>query len=598
MEVSVFRFPDALLVGKFSTDTPVLELAFMTDGKTVEARCTRSVLRYSIGSKNSATFTAESLGSELPKTVGPQFSGAETVAQLSADGSQMLVGEFLIRKGQPAVRLAQQRRDVVPNRTQMSPSADRILLHGTVTTAERSRNAVCLLVDAGHGKVLSEVASPSVVPGRLVFDASMKQLITQFREGFVVWGVEDVQRRFRLQPERVYGSALRMNDDEVRRVRFSSNSRFVYTAGSNTSLKVWDATSGMPLTDEPLGADSFIKPGGSMVSPDGQIAISFEGGRETRRWHAWDLTAGQSVDWLKNPRQQEDLRAMACSADSKFLALVFSRSGGPGYSVQVWDLTEKRLKHNLEVPFGAELNRGPPVVCFTPDASKLILNARGRILHVFDVQTGGMLHILQDETKGDPRLDPAHRIRYLMGEVLVSPDNRMLIAQYGTEYTLIWSLVDGRLLHRIDDDNGNIEANRRYQFSRDSTKIRCLYTRPFKLLDARTWKSTEIDDSAVDKLEGFGPRRWDGWRGRQVVLLPDTEIRELEAKLGIQLQSAERSEDGRRLCLYPGDQSFYIVDAESPELQWRYFVLEQGYSMVGIHRDGRRSGDADYLLSP
>jgi WD40 repeat protein len=194
-------------------------------------------------------------------------------------------------------------------------------------------------------------------------------------------------------------------------VVFSPNGKFLVTAGNDTTIKIWEASTGLELRSLRGNAKLTYA---LAISPDGKVVAS---GGEDWKLRLWDFETGQQIRMID---VGDAINALAYSEDGHWLA-----AGLLGGVSRLWDC-EGYASRDLVGGFSGHVQ----AITFSPD-SKLIAAVRDdetARLSLWDVTTGELRHTFTGET------DSA-------GSVSFSPDGKRLATT--DKKIRIWSVDQG-----------------------------------------------------------------------------------------------------------------------------------------------------------
>ncbi len=125
---------------------------------------------------------------------------------------------------------------------------------------------------------------------------------------------------------------------------FSPDGRHLASAGFESVVRVWEATTGKEL--QVLKGHNWVIHGVAFRPPDGRQLASVSADSTVR---VWDWTTGQELRILE-PRHAARVQSVAFSRDGKLLA-----SASWDRTIKFWDSTTWKLLHDLPDPTGAVL---------------------------------------------------------------------------------------------------------------------------------------------------------------------------------------------------------------------------------------------------
>ena len=192
-------------------------------------------------------------------------------------------------------------------------------------------------------------------------------------------------------------------------VGFSPDGATIVTASSDRGLKFWDAATGDSLTDPGLGG------GASDVafSADGALIATSpnNGGGEV-----WDVATATSIGTFDGAPGNED-SSVALSPDGRFLAV-----GGFGRVVRLWNVRTGQLVHELD-----QGGNGAFTLEFTPDGRTLAISGFEPAASLWDVASG--TQIGPQLTAGDRRT-----------MIDLSAEGRLMLEVHGNGQGAVWDV--------------------------------------------------------------------------------------------------------------------------------------------------------------
>jgi WD40 repeat protein len=161
------------------------------------------------------------------------------------------------------------------------------------------------------------------------------------------------------------------NPSVVLAVGFSPDGATLATASSDLGLQLWD-----PATGDALDPPGF-GPSASDVSfsADGRVVATID--EAEREAEVWNVITRTSIATFELAPTNED-SSVALSPDGHFLA-----AGGFGPIVRIWDVTTRKLVHELDQ--GAN---GAFTLEFSPDGRTLYVSGFEPVASIWDVATG------------------------------------------------------------------------------------------------------------------------------------------------------------------------------------------------------------------
>lgn len=408
--------------------------------------------------------------------------------------------------------------------------------------------------------------------------------------------------------------------------RFSPDGRRVLTASWRGGVRVWDAASGRPITP-PMPPDSLTvrmvedagssASGGTDFSPDGRLVAT--GGQDGIA-RIWDASTGKPIS--PPIKHKDGVYWEVFSPDGKRLATSSDRDG-----VKIWEVPTARqllsipLRNAREIGFSPDGRRilaehentgvkvwdastGIPVTpswsgngdiphvrsstridrTFSPDGRRIVASGIGGTARVWDVVTGKLI---------TPPLQHGADVKHAE----FSPDGRLVLTASYDHTARVWDAVTGRAVTQPLRHQGPVLGA---QFSPDGRYV----VTASGDWTARLWKlstrePTEVSIPNSDPLvhRAFSPNGkrivsrnrgsrsaqiWDTVTGRPVTP---------PMKHSLTLMDASFSPDGGRLITGSGDGSkgeLRIWDATTGRAVSPYLKHLGRFTRVSFSPDGRR----------
>ena len=208
--------------------------------------------------------------------------------------------------------------------------------------------------------------------------------------------------------------AYMKHDGSINAVTFSSDGKYLATASSDNTARIWDVETGKQLTrmeyDGSIDAVTF--------SPDGKYLVTASS--DTAR--IWDVETGKQ----KARIQHDDfVDAVTFSHEGKYLATTSSDTA------RIWDVETGKQLASMEHDHSVD------AVTFSHDGEYLATTSWDNTARIWDVETGKQL----TRMKHDDAVDT----------VTFSPDGKCLAT--ASSYTVrIWDVKTGKQLARMEHD--------------------------------------------------------------------------------------------------------------------------------------------------
>jgi WD40 repeat protein len=215
----------------------------------------------------------------------------------------------------------------------------------------------------------------------------------------------------------------------VHALGFSGDGRFLVSAGSDTTVRIWDASTGREVGALQGHVGRVIA---VAAQCEGKTVLTV-GDDATVRF--WDLASGAEIRKVETGAYFAT-RCAAISRDCRFVAF-----GADGSLVRVWDLeTNQEVQQHSITPASAG------ALAFSPDGRSLLIGLIGdpstsNDVEVLDVPSGRILTRLKGHEEA-------------VWGVAFLPDGRRAVS-VGSDRTMrLWDVASGRELRRFDDHPG------------------------------------------------------------------------------------------------------------------------------------------------
>ena len=344
----------------------------------------------------------------------------------------------------------------------------------TLVTGVREK---ILLWDISSGKLLKSFNGYDGGLESLKFFEDGKTLLCVYHDGTAcLWDViSEIKKELRAASIRGPGGALRS---------FLGNSPFtadLYLDKNNGNgmwalgyddgkIRLDNVTTGrhlrtLQVSDEPIMQLVF--------SPDGTLLVAEP---LNGPLHLWDVTTGQSVNILTNPKMRSTL---SFSKDGK--TLICQATTG---EIKLWDVATKTFHTTL----GDKLDTPINVFAFSPDFKTLTGANQDGIIRIWDGNTGNEMASFSTE----------HTAIY--GKLVFSPDSSTLVSGHG-KTILLWDT------HNFMQTSKRIDSDTRIStlaFSADGRTVISSAGFSFK----KQVRETSTKESALGSLSIWDTRNW------------------------------------------------------------------------------------------
>jgi len=295
---------------------------------------------------------------------------------------------------------------------------------------------------------------------------------------------------------------------EVVFASYNSDGSYIITAGSDSSLIIWNADR---RTIYRTLAGLKGRPNTAVFSDDNEYV--FSGGRDNQVT-MWDLGAMPPKIMKTYEGFNGPVKSIDVSPDGKYLA-----AGSSGGTVKVWDLLSTNLIYDLK---GHHKNMDVNSVAFSPDNKFLASgSAEGEII-LWNIEKGIMTGSQTAQEKGVHHITFSSDGKFLgscgySSEIIIwqvpgfsnktilkghkdwvqtidfSPDSKSLISGGRDEIIILWDAAAGKLLHK-SEKQGHIIISLDF-----SPTQPCFISSSYKSEDIETWALSGLDEAQWQK---------------------------------------------------------------------------------------------------
>ncbi|KAL1964566.1 hypothetical protein VTN77DRAFT_6863 [Rasamsonia byssochlamydoides] len=220
---------------------------------------------------------------------------------------------------------------------------------------------------------------------------------------------------------------LEGHSKSVKSVAFSPNGQLIASASADTTIRIWDAATGL-LQRTLQGHRSVIE--SVSFSPDGGLLASAS--YDNKTVGLWNVTTGLLIHSLRFNSDFGRIDFMAFSPDVRFLV-----SGHEDAMDRLWNVATRSLqktiqRDSLDLPWSSQR------AAFSPNSRLLACGFRDGSVQVWDVANGSLQRTLQCPNAGsDPGLS--------VYSVAFSPDGRLVASSTYDGRLQLWDLATGSL---------------------------------------------------------------------------------------------------------------------------------------------------------
>ena len=352
----------------------------------------------------------------------------------------------------------------------------------------------------------------------------------------------------------------------VTSVAFSPDGKRLLSASWDTRVKLWDAETGQLLRTF-KGHANYVR--SIAFLPDGTHVLSGSDDGTLKLWH---VETGLPVRTLQD---EERVISVAVSPDGTFAV-----SGTADGSLKLWHLATGRLLRAFDPP--RDTSGDACSVAFSPDGKWVVSACNDKILKLWDTETGKLVRRFVGHT-------------YSVNSVAVSPDGKRVLS--GDQYSLVlWDVATGGVMKVFRAHSSPIRS---VAFSPDGERaLSGGLDNAVNLWDPalgsllRTFKGVSLGVSSVAFLpddtrlvsgsEDGTVKLWDAKTGRQ--------LHKLEAHSG-RVLSVAASRDGSTIVSGSADGTLSLWDAATAQRRWTVKVdasHQGGVRSVAISPDSTR----------
>jgi WD40 repeat protein len=213
--------------------------------------------------------------------------------------------------------------------------------------------------------------------------------------------------------------------DTIRFVCFSPDGKFIGSASSDKTVRLWEADTGKLIRVLEGHFDNVTT---LAFSPNSIILAS---GSLDRTVKLWDVNNGKLIRNLQG--HDDDINAVVFSPDGKTLA-----TASQDRTINLWDINNGELIHTIE---GNSI--GVRAIAFTPDGKQIAAGFNDKSIKIFDAHEGNLLSAFDGHTA---------EIR----SVAFSLDGKKLVSASMDKTAKIWDVESGKVTQTLKGHSSGV----------------------------------------------------------------------------------------------------------------------------------------------
>ncbi|KAN0075115.1 WD40 repeat-like protein [Elaphomyces granulatus] len=352
------------------------------------------------------------------------------------------------------------------------------------------------------------------------------------------------------------------HSDKVRSVAFSPDGKKVVSGSDDLTVRVWDITTGQ--ADQTLMGHSR-RVTSVAFSPDGKKVVS---GSDDSTVRVWDITTGQADQTLTG--HSDVVMSVAFSPDGKKVV-----SGSWDSTVQVWDIATGQADQTLTGHSNLVMS-----VAFSPDGKKVVSGSNDRTVRVWDITTGQADQTLTGHSD------------WVMS-VAFSPDGKKVVSGSDDSTVRAWDITTGQADQTL---TGHSDKVRSVAFSPDGKKVVSgSWDSTVRVWDIATGQAdqTLTGHSGVVTSVAFSPdgKKVVSGSGDSTVRVWDITTGQADQTLtghSAWVQSVAFSPDGKKVVSGSGDSTVRVWDITTGQADQTLTGHSDWVSSVAFSPDGKK----------
>jgi WD40 repeat protein len=279
-------------------------------------------------------------------------------------------------------------------------------------------SVVVLLTDTEH--LLSEYREPLDDHALHVYHSALVTMpVCPLLEGHVSKGMGIPSLRTpRPQGWILQHLKIEGHTDPVNSVAFSPNGQLIVSGSGDSTVRVWDVTTGIERHTM-HGHEDLVWSVAS--SPDSQFIVS---GSSDHTVRVWDATTGAAQHIMHG--HKDWVYSVAFSPDSQLIT-----SGSRDNTARVWDATTGVERHIIH-----SHNHQVYSVAFSPDGQSIVSGLDDMTVRVWDAATGSEQHVMLGHKR------PVRSVAF-------SPDGQFIVSGSIDMTVCVWSATTGIQRHTM-----------------------------------------------------------------------------------------------------------------------------------------------------